>query len=155
MTSDRRKLLKQLGLGMAARSLLRTVSAEEAVNEATASGRNSVPHAGSTHLGRNENPYGASKKAIAAIQESASQANLYPETGALQKALAIQHDVRPEQILLRCGSSDVLRMAAAAFLPSGNRLILGKPTCGLIAGYAREQGLRFWKFHCGRTVRMI
>jgi histidinol-phosphate aminotransferase len=95
---------------------------------------------GPVHLDRNENAYGASEKAIAAIRESASQANRYPEpTGALQEALASQHVVDAEQIVVGCGSSEVLRMVANAFLSQGKKLILASPTFELIRRYAQAR----------------
>ena len=149
MTLDRRSLLKQLGIGMAASSFLAPGRTSAAMNEATPGARAALEHSGPIRLDRNENPYGVSKKAIAAIQETANQANYYPEPNILQNTLAAHHSetrlggaqrLKPEQIVLGCGSSDVLRMIASAFLNSGNTLILATPTCDLIAGYGRDKG---------------
>ena len=101
-------------------------------------GRVGIP--GPIRLDRNENAYGASQKAIAAIRESASEANRYPEPlGALREALASQHAVDAEQIVVGCGSSEVLRMAATAFLSQGQKLILASPTFELIRQYAQAR----------------
>lgn len=140
MTLDRRSLLKQLGVGIAASSIFAPERAAADAQAATSAGKAALEHVGPIRLDRNENAYGASKKTIAAIQEAANQAHLYPETAMLQNALAARHSVKPEQIVLGCGSSDVLRMAAAAFLNSEKTLILATPTCELIAGYARDHG---------------
>jgi histidinol-phosphate aminotransferase len=45
--------------------------------------------------------------------------------------------VKPEQILLGCGSTDILRMAAFAFLDNGKQLIQASPTFEAIENYAR------------------
>jgi histidinol-phosphate aminotransferase len=155
MKLNRRNLLKQLGAGMAAGSLLTPgrSSAEPGESTSKATDRSdakaAVERAAPIRLDRNENAYGPSRTAIAAIQESAKQSNRYPDPGVLQKALATHHTgarpsgsgpVRPEEIVLGCGSSDVLRMAASSLLSSGNALILATPTCDLIAKYGRDKG---------------
>src|SRR5882724_13297528 len=106
MALDRRSLLKQIGVGIAAGSILTPVR-----SAAGATSVESVPKepGGPIRLNHNENAYGPSKKAIAAIQETAGQVYLYPDTTVLQNALASHHGVKPEQIVLGCGSSDVLR----------------------------------------------
>lgn len=139
MTLTRRNLLKQLGLGVAVSSVLPSPNAGAALVDEAPRVAKPAQH-GRIHLDRNENPYGASRQAIAALQDSGSQANFYPETSTLQNTLAAHHRVKPEQILLACGSSDALRMAATAFLIGGKKLILATPTCDLIAGFGKNIG---------------
>jgi histidinol-phosphate aminotransferase len=92
------------------------------------------------YLDRNENAYGASPRIIALLRDSANQANLYPEpTAALREALAKHHGVSGEQIIVGCGSSEVLRMAASAFLGPGKKLVLASPTFDLIETYGAAQ----------------
>lgn len=140
MTLDRRHLLKQLGLGIAASSILTTERAAASSSQRPSVTQPPLKHIGPLRLDRNENAYGPSPKAIAAIQEAASHASRYPDTAALQNALALRHHVKPEQIVLGAGSTDVLRMAASAYLNAGNTLILGNPTCDLLVGYAKNNG---------------
>jgi histidinol-phosphate aminotransferase len=140
MTLDRRHLLKQLGLGIAAGSLLVPERAAADSAQHASHLRPPLDHRGPIRLDRNENAYGPSRKAVAAIQEAASHASRYPDTAVLQNALALRHNVKPEQIVLGAGSTDVLRMAASAFLNAGNTLILANPTCELLAGYAKNNG---------------
>ncbi len=54
--------------------------------------------------------------------------------------IAALHRVRPEQIVLGCGSSEVLRIAAAAFLGPGKKLVQASPTCPLLGQFARNLG---------------
>jgi histidinol-phosphate aminotransferase len=136
MTLDRRSLLKQLGVGIAAGSVLNPVRSAAG---ATSVESVSKEPGGAICLNHNENAYGASKKAIAAIEETAVQAYLYPDTTVLQNALASHHGVKPEQIVLGCGSSDVLRSAVSAFLGPGTALITATPTCDLIAKFGRDK----------------
>jgi len=149
MTVNRRNLLKQLGAGIAATSLLapRRASADigEFPSDSLAHPEGSEP----IRLDRNENAYGPSQKAIAAIQEAAAGTKRYPDSSVLQKALADYHGdvtsgvnrvINPQQIVVGCGSSDVLRMAAAAFLGHNATLIMAVPTCDVIAKYGRSKG---------------
>lgn len=140
MTLDRRHLLKQLGLGIAASSFLVPEHAAAGFNQEASATQPPLKREGPIRLDRNENAYGPSTNAIAAIQEAASRAFRYPDAAALQNALALRHSVKPEQIVLGAGSTDILGMAASTFLNSRNTLILANPTCDLLAGYAKTVG---------------
>jgi histidinol-phosphate aminotransferase len=59
------------------------------------------------------------------------------EEGSLTQRIADQHRLKSEQILLGCGSTDILRMAVFAFLGNGKRLIQAAPTFEAIGDYAR------------------
>jgi histidinol-phosphate aminotransferase len=94
---------------------------------------------GMVRLDNNENAYGPSKKVANAIQSSIEGANRYPliEDHSLAERIAEVHSVKPEQILLGCGSTDILRMAAFGFLGNGKQLIQAAPTFEAIENYAR------------------
>jgi len=74
----------------------------------------------SLKLASNENPLGASPKAIAALQEAIDpqKVALYPDGNGfvLKQALADKLKVSPEQITLGNGSNDVLDLIARTFL---------------------------------------
>jgi Histidinol-phosphate/aromatic aminotransferase and cobyric acid decarboxylase len=93
-------------------------------------------------LNSNENAYGPSAKVTDAIKTAIVGSNRYPrmEYKALSQRIARMHDVKPEQILLGCGSTEILRMAAFAFLGKGRHLILASPTFEAIAHYAHAAG---------------
>jgi histidinol-phosphate aminotransferase len=93
-------------------------------------------------LHRNENAFGPSAAAIAAIRESSSIANRYPgmQVDALRERLAGLHGVSPSNIVLGCGSSESLRMAAAAFTGPGRGLVAALPTFPLLMDYAIDEG---------------
>jgi histidinol-phosphate aminotransferase len=75
------------------------------------------------------------------MHDGLATCNRYPDAAdALQQRLAEMHKVLPEQIVLGCGSSEVLRMAANEFLVAGKRLVLAVPTFDLLARYARDNG---------------
>lgn len=148
MNLNRRNLLKQLGAGIAANSLLVPRPASAKSSASAFDTKVSPQHGEPIRLDRNENAYGASQKAIAAIQEAAKGTSRYQDSNVLLKTLAAHHNevtsrnqvIKPEHIVVGCGSSDVLRMAASAFLVPGATLIMATPTCDLIAIYGRSRG---------------
>jgi len=93
-------------------------------------------------LNSNENAYGPSPKVAAAIQSAIAGANRYPrmQYSSLTEQIASFHQVKPEQILLGCGSTEILRMAAFAFLGSGKQLIHASPTFEATEHYAHAAG---------------
>ena len=76
-------------------------------------------------LASNENPLGASPKALAAMQEVAADSARYPDGNgfALKAALAGRYEIDPQQIILGNGSNDVLELAALAFLGPGTSAV--------------------------------
>ena len=71
--------------------------------------------AGAVVLSSNENPYGPSQKALEAAASAA--ANRYPDAleDEVREAIAKHHGIAGEQVLLGCGSSEILQMADQAF----------------------------------------
>src|SRR5689334_8591030 len=69
-------------------------------------------------LASNENPRGASPKAVAAMRVAVGETGRYPDGNAyaLKDALAKRYGIAHERIVLGNGSNDVLEMAARAFL---------------------------------------
>ena len=94
---------------------------------------------GPIRLSANENPYGPCAASLEALGRCGADASRYP--GAIEEevrsALAKQHGVYPSQIVLGCGSSDVLRMADSAFVPTGARIVAAEPTFEAVLNYAK------------------
>lgn len=88
-------------------------------------------------LNSNENPYGPSAKARAAL--TAASPSRYPDAGEEEMTLALArfHGVAPERIVLGCGSSEVLRLCDAAFLGPGKTVVAAEPTFEAVLLYAR------------------
>lgn len=99
-------------------------------------------HSGLIRLNSNENAYGPSPKVAEVITSSVASANRYPymERESLVERIASFHQVKPEQVLLGCGSTEILRMAAFAFLGSRKQLIQASPTFEAMEHYARAAG---------------
>jgi histidinol-phosphate aminotransferase len=72
-------------------------------------------------LASNENPLGASPRALAAIENVLMELARYPDGSGfeLKHALSQRLGVEPERIVLGNGSNDVLEMVARAFLAPG------------------------------------
>jgi histidinol-phosphate aminotransferase len=104
------------------------------------------PAIGPIRLNRNENAYGPSATVIATMQEAArTVANRHPEADleALRNKIAAVHHVTSEHVALGNGASEILRMAADAFVGSRaepGKLIVARPTFELIGDYARRAG---------------
>ncbi len=93
-------------------------------------------------LNSNENPYGPFPAAMEALVEGRSFAMRYPDywSDALQEKLAEIHGVDPAMVVVTCGSTEVLKLAAQAFLAPGRRLVMAEPTFEAIAFYGRQTG---------------
>jgi histidinol-phosphate aminotransferase len=80
---------------------------------------------GIVKLASNENPLGASPKAVAAARTALDEIGLYPDGNgfALKDALAQRYGVAHDQIVLGNGSNDLLELAARAFLTVGDKVV--------------------------------
>jgi histidinol-phosphate aminotransferase len=140
-------------MSISRRTMLRTLGASAAANiafPAFGSGCLSEfsespaanPPSGLIRLDRNENAYGPSPLALTALREGLSDVYRYPDrSDALEEKLAKLHKVKKEQVVLGCGSSEILRMAADAFLKPGKKLVTATPSFPLLEFYARDKGL--------------
>src|SRR5690242_21856080 len=74
-------------------------------------------------LNRNENAYGPSATVRAAMQASLELSNRYPDTDcqAAVQEIASFHGLGRGNLLLGCGSTDIMRMCAQAFLTPGTK----------------------------------
>ena len=151
MPISRRNLLRRLGAGVAGSAALSPIRGFclSAVLPLSRAGQ----PAGSIHLDRNENAYGPSEKAVSAMREGTSLANRYPDSewDGLANSIAQAHGVAPEQVVLGCGSSEILRLATTAFLRPGKKLVMASPTWNLMAGFARSCGPKSWLYPSTRS----
>lgn len=78
----------------------------------------------------NENPWGPSKKAIAAVAESASRGNRYVYNSAVEMidTLAKKEGVASNNVLVAAGSTDVLEKTAFALCMKGGNVISADPS---------------------------
>ncbi len=80
-------------------------------------------------LSSNENPFGPSPEAVAAIRERADTAHTYPKAAHtdLVDAVADRWDVDPTQVWLGAGGDGVLDYFARTFLDPGDRVLAPEP----------------------------
>jgi len=90
-------------------------------------------------LDSNENPYGPSVMALEAMSRSQKIAARYPDAleEELSVALAKFHGVQRDNILLGCGSGEILRMADMAFLRPDRTVVAAEPTFEAVLSYAK------------------
>lgn len=140
MPTDRRAFFRDFATGAAVTAALPPI-ANLAFSELVFGSRANEP-GGPIILSRNENAYGPSQKVIACMQQALQFANRYPDpsVAALQTRLAESHSVRPEQLVLGCGSGEILNTSAAAFLGLGKKLITALPTFEAIGRYGKTLG---------------
>jgi len=95
-------------------------------------------------LASNENPLGASAKAIAAARTALDEIGLYPDGNgfALKDALAKRHDVAHDQIVLGNGSNDLLELSARAFLTVGDKAVYAAHAFAVYALATQAVGAR-------------
>jgi len=95
--------------------------------------------AGAVRIDSNENPYGPSPKALEAMSRSQRISARYPDAleDEVTAALAALHHVEPDEVILGCGSGEVLRMADMAFLSPGKNVVAAEPTFEAVLAFAR------------------
>ena len=76
----------------------------------------------------NENPFGPSPLAIAAMQNAISGVNLYPDGNAfyLKQKLAAKLDVETTNLILGNGSNEIIEFVAHALLAAGDEVVVSQ-----------------------------
>ena len=97
-------------------------------------------------LSSNENPLGLSEAARRAVAEGLDEANRYPGEWRRRvvAALAAKHQVKPEQIVMGNGSTEVLQMIVQS-AGAGATVIVADPTFEDVPRYAQRIGVRVEK----------
>jgi histidinol-phosphate aminotransferase len=81
-------------------------------------------------LASNENPFGCSQKALAAIQENQQSLAIYPDGYAtfLREAVANHYQVRPEELIFGNGSDNLIQIISRALLDPNSNTVMAVPT---------------------------
>jgi len=84
-----------------------------------------LDEAGILKMASNENPLGASPKALAAIRNALDVLHYYPDGNGfeLKQALSRRFGVVPDNIVLGNGSNDILELVARAFLTGADSAV--------------------------------
>jgi len=96
-------------------------------------------------LASNENPLGPSRTVMAAVQAAFGEGGRRPgrysgSSRELIEAIAAKQKVKPENVVLGCGSTQILRSATHLFTAKDKPLVGTIPTYEECAGYAEMMG---------------
>jgi histidinol-phosphate aminotransferase len=131
MPVSRRSFVRTLGAGGAG-FLVADYLAGRGREALAATGHPVVARPGATliRIDSNENPNGPAPAALDAIRAMFSEASRYPDDPDVQlrEAIARTHRVKPQQVLLGCGSGEVLRYVTEAYVSPRRHLVTAAPT---------------------------
>ena len=79
-------------------------------------------------LASNENPLGPSPKAKQAMIDTLERAHFYPDGGGyyLREAIAEAHGLSMSNVILGCGSNEIIEFIGHAYLQPGNEVIVAE-----------------------------
>jgi histidinol-phosphate aminotransferase len=79
-------------------------------------------------LASNENPLGPSPKALDAMRETLERAHFYPDGGGyyLREAIAAKFGFTRANVILGCGSNEIIEFIGKAFLNSGDEIVTAR-----------------------------
>lgn len=143
MTFSRRTFVKTAGLGIMSAPLIAARGSEALRGMEYLPGVPALPRFASDERGAyrlvapaalrldsNENPNGPGKAALDAIRAMFEESPRYPDaaTANLTQTIAGHYKVAAEQVLVGCGSGEILRMASYAFTSPERALVTGAPS---------------------------
>src|ERR1700737_3445371 len=141
MIKSRRDFLRSLGTGAAAGAAVHWPLGDISAAYTSEPGRTQQSD-GFIRLNSNENAYGPSPTVASAIRSATGMVNRYPfmKYDEVTERIASFHHIKSEQVLFGCGSTEILRVAACAFLGNGRQLIQASPTFEALEHYAESVG---------------
>lgn len=98
-------------------------------------------------LASNENPYGASPKVVAKVQELAKNVYLYPDDSMyeLKEALAKKFQLDSKNIIIGSGSDQILEFCVHAKCNKKSNVLMAKTTFAMYEIYAKQVGANIIK----------
>jgi histidinol-phosphate aminotransferase len=138
--TSRRAFLGALGAGAAAIGAQPVFSIGRAFAQTQAKPAAGAAAAGPVHLNYNENPYGPSPKVIEAIRRAGPMdfGRYYADSyfDELKAKLAEFHKVKPENICIGAGSTEIIKICDDVFLRAHAKLVVAKPAYEAVVQYA-------------------
>ena len=103
----------------------------------------SAPAGGFIRLSANENSNGPGSRVLDAVQQAFGVVNRYPFETAhqLTAAIARAREVSPDQVVLGCGSSEILDAAVLAFAEKDRGIVTALPTFELVGDVGKHMGV--------------
>ena len=98
---------------------------------------------GMIRIDSNENPNGPGEHVFAAIRNHLHESNRYPVKAEddLINAIAKKHNVQPGNVIVGCGSGELLRAAVQGFTSADRGLVVPEPTFEAPANFAKFIGV--------------
>jgi histidinol-phosphate aminotransferase len=147
MAQTRRDFVRTVGIGAAGLLTSSFISARGRENAIWSAfeARLDAAQSGTIIISSNENPMGPGRKVLdamtAAFGADGSRPGRYsPSSRDLIDALAAKHKVKPENIVLGCGSTQILRSVTHVFTAKDKPLVATIPTYEECADYATLMG---------------
>jgi histidinol-phosphate aminotransferase len=145
---SRRRFAGLLGAGAAAAVLRPAAALAPRQAQAAAAAPAAAPAiepsrvGGLVRLSANENPYGPPPAALTALRDSGALAWRYPDEhlDELVAAIAKLHSVGTDHLLFGAGSSEILRLCAAAATGPARALVIADPTFEALIRGAKTAG---------------
>ncbi len=111
---------------------------------------------GIVKLNTNENPYGPSPRALAAIAAATDRLRLYPDPRAslLCEAIAARYHVAPEEVFVGNGSDEVLAHIFQALLQHDAPLLFPDITYSFYPVYCSLYGIRYQEVPLDAAMRV-
>ena len=146
MTISRRSFITTVGAGSAGVLALPLISGRGRENlyafQGTASRRADrllAAQPGMIRIDSNENPNGPGEHVFAAIKNHLHESNRYPVKSEddLIAVIAKKHGVLPDNVIIGCGSGELLRAAVQGFTSADRGLVVPEPTFEAPANFAK------------------
>lgn len=131
MSLSRRAFVRTIGMGSAGLLSGAVVGARGSEAWAGRGAQTAAPaSANLVRLDSNENPLGPGPRTIDAIRAAIGEASRYPHRAgdSLPQAIARFHKISKEQVLVGCGSGEILQIAVEAFASPTRALVTALPT---------------------------
>ncbi len=98
-------------------------------------------------LASNENPYGSSPKVLKKIQEISKNMFMYPDDSMyeLKESLALKFKVPSKNIIVGCGSDQVIDFVVKARCNENSKILMAKTTFAMYEIYGRQVGAQIIK----------
>ncbi|HLA42610.1 MAG TPA: aminotransferase class I/II-fold pyridoxal phosphate-dependent enzyme, partial [Aggregatilineales bacterium] len=95
-------------------------------------------------LDANENPYGASPKALTTLSNIADEIPIYPDPGSddLREKLAEKLGVNSDQVMVGAGADELIELLFKLFITPGDAVINCPPTFGMYTFFAAIFGAK-------------
>ena len=141
MSSNRRTWLKQIGAGVAGIGL---APLQSFATDTTADFSAWAAPEGPLRLSSNENPYGPSPAAIAAMTAVLKQSCRYSweATSELIDGIAAKHQLSADNVLVTAGSSELLDLVPRYYGAGKGSFVVSEPTFAYWSKIAGQNGFR-------------